>query len=255
MPRIVLPLLFSACLVAACEWAEDGQSPEPTAPAARAAAPRPATIEAWQVAVPRPSEVPRNAAAGPAGTDNHTWLLNAVYRSNFPSLSYMSLDGGEIVFDLWCRWRGSVVLARMTDWKLNGATLRLASGPHRLSAPLGGSGEGDGPFMVGASLNEIDPALRNFGLTGRLSLRLRGKAISLDAINDGERAAVRRFFELCYFERPGEPPLPWRPPSTAADSLSPAQEYAYPGGGTRNRGGTTPPASAPRSMNRTPAAS
>jgi hypothetical protein len=214
MSRIVLSLLLAACLITACGQAEEGRGGKlaSTARATQPAAQRPVPVETWQVALPRPSQVPRNAAAGPAGIDNHTWLLNAVYRSNFPSLTYMSLDGEEIVFDLWCRWRGSVVLARMTDWNLNGATLRLSSGSHRVSEPLGGNGEGDGPFMVGAMLNELDPVLRNFGLTGRLSLRLRGKAVTLDAIDEAERAAVRRFFELCYFERAPEPPLPWLQP-------------------------------------------
>jgi hypothetical protein len=98
----------------------------------------------------------------------------------------------------------------MTDWNLNRATLRLSSGPHRLAAELSGSGEGDGPFMVGAVLSEGNSVLGNFGLTGRLSMRLRGRTVALDAVDEGERAAVRRFLELCHVDRPHEPPLPWQ---------------------------------------------
>ena len=215
MRRTAFAILIAASLSPACDRAEDARN-STAAPAAAAPASPPAPeVEGWQVALPRPAAVPRNPAAGPAGTDHHMWLLNATPRSNFPSLSYMSLDGEEIVFDLWCRWRGAVVLARMKDWDLNGATLHLASGPHRLSERLSGSGEGDEGFMVGAVLNELDPVLRNFGLTGRLTMRLRGRTVTLDAVDDGERAAVRRFFELCYSEAATGGPLPWRQPPSS----------------------------------------
>lgn len=159
---------------------------------------------------PKDLIVPRNPSAGPAGADDYTWLLNESPRSNFPSLSYATLDGRNIVMDLWCRWRGAVILGRMTPWSLNGNRLELVSGEHRLAEQLSGSGEGDDPFMVGAVLAENDPVLRNFGMTGRLSMRVGGREVALDAVNDRERRTVRNFFELCYVEKPHEPRLPWR---------------------------------------------
>lgn len=212
MGRIALSLFAAACLSTACERADENQAhkPGPPPPAAQPVASPPLPIENWRIALPLPAAVPRNGAAGPAGRDDKTWLLNAVERSNFPSLSYMSLDGREIVFDLWCRWRGSVILARMTDRRLERAMLRLRSGPPRLSAALGRSREFEGGFAVGAVLDDRDPVLRNFGLTGRLGMRLRGRTVALDAVDDRERAAVRRFLELCFFPSSTGPALPWR---------------------------------------------
>jgi hypothetical protein len=170
-----------------------------------------APIEDYQVQLPKPRRLPIVPGAGPAGRDGDTWRLNAVYRSNFPSLSYMSLDGGRITFDLWCRYRGAVILVRMEPWRLNQARIELRSGAFRLRARLRGDGKGDGPFFVGAVLSENDPALRNFGLTGKLAMRLGGgKIVHLDAVDRSERTTVRRFFELCYEDRPNEPELPWR---------------------------------------------
>jgi hypothetical protein len=157
-----------------------------------------------------PATVPKNAAAGPAGADGYTWLLNGSDRSSFPSLSYATLNPRETRFDLWCRWRGAVILGRLTDVNRDGSTLQLSSGAHTLSAPLSRARDPDEGFPVAGVVPENDPVMRNFGMTGQLTMRLGGSALDMDAVDERERQTVRRFFELCYFDQPGQPKLPWR---------------------------------------------
>ena len=158
---------------------------------------------------PEPFMVPENRAAGPAGNDRYTWLLNVGERAGLPSLSYASLDGQGIMVGMSCRWRGFVILSRAASAPRAGGRLQLFSGPHRLSARFSRFGPPPGQFRAAAALAENDPVLRNFGLTGRLSLRQADRVVALDAIDERERRTVRRFFEHCHFGGEGEPGLPW----------------------------------------------
>lgn len=159
-----------------------------------------------------PVEVPKNETAGPAGNDEYTWLLNTSDRASFPSLSYSSLDERQIRFNLWCRWRGAVILGRLPNQNRRGSPLQLSSGDHQLSTSLDLLREPQDGFPIGGVLAENDPVLRTFGETGELTLRLGGEALVMNAVDNRERQKVRRFFELCYMERPDEPTLPWRQP-------------------------------------------
>jgi hypothetical protein len=127
-------------------------------------------------------------------------------------LSYAKPDGSQTRFNLWCRWRGSVIIGRLTGASGNPPALRLSSGEHRLSTTLDPLREPHDGFPVGGVLAENDPVLRTFGGTGQLTLHLGGETLVMSAIDERELQTVRRFFELCYMERPNEPALPWRQP-------------------------------------------
>lgn len=151
-----------------------------------------------------------DAEAGPAGAGQHTWQLTESDAAGFPSLSYAAPDGRQIRLNLWCRWRGAVILGRLTETDPNPPTLQLSSGEHELSATLDPLREPHDGFPVGGVLAENDPVLRNFGTAGELTLRLGDETRAMNAADEQERRTVRRFFELCHEERPDEPDLPWR---------------------------------------------
>ena len=164
---------------------------------------------AGRPAADEPFMIPNDATIGVAGSDRYTWLLNAGPRDNFPSLSYATMDERQILFDLWCRYRGAVIYVRMTDPNLSGSRFTLLSGQFQSTGRLSGPGDPETPFRAGAVLAEDEPVLRNFGLTGRLAMRLPDRQLALDAVSQVERGNIQSFFEQCYFARETEPGLPW----------------------------------------------
>ncbi len=174
----------------------------------------PPEVQDFNIREPQPFAIPENPAAGAAGTDRYSWFLNVTNRSNFPSLSYASLDGRDVRFDLWCRWRGAVITIRLPDSVPRGSRLELSSGGSRHTVDIhSGSSELDLPFRTSGIISENEQVLRQFGLTGRLTMRRDGTAVALDAVDRRELRTVRHFFELCSSHDPAmpqEPDLPWR---------------------------------------------
>jgi hypothetical protein len=148
--------------------------------------------------------VPTGAESGPSGVDDRTWLV-LESDSGLPSLSYGRIDGTGIAVEFSCRWRGAIIIGRTAPWSGGGTPLQLESGRYRVALAVAGSGASGHSYRGGLVAPESHALLRQFGLTGQLSIRIGDRGFALNAVDARERRAVRYFFELCH----GAGELPW----------------------------------------------
>lgn len=164
----------------------------------------PTSSPAFEVQEP-PSAIPEDHDAGAAGRDPFTWVLHPDAWWNLPSLSYRTLGGDRTKFNLWCRYTGGPIYARVPPPATEGAVLRLASGPHRVAVRLVGAGNPGRRTRIDAVLDGQAPLFRHFAETGDLTIETSGGSTDVDAISGSERAVVTRFFDACAESRPLPP--------------------------------------------------
>lgn len=156
---------------------------------------------------PPPRSIPHDSRAGPSGRDDFTWVLGPDEWWNMPSLSYQTLNGEQIKFNLWCRYTEGPLYARVPPPAAKDTSLALKSGPRHVAVRLIGAGNPGKPSRIDAVLPR-DPALfRNFAQTGELTVETHLGAFQMDAINKEERAVVSRFLQLCAGTLPDSNPV------------------------------------------------
>jgi hypothetical protein len=146
---------------------------------------------------PPPQSIPQDPREGPPGRDVFTWVLGPDEWWNLPSLSYRTLNAEQTMFNLWCRYTKGPVYARVPPPAGKGTPLALTSGAHRMTVRLIGAGNPGGRSRIDAVLPRNPALFRNFAQTGELTLETALGPIQVDAINNKERAVVRRFLQLC----------------------------------------------------------
>lgn len=168
--------------------------------------PTPTSNANFEVEEP-PETIPQNSQAGPSGTDSLTWVLHPDAWWNLPSLSYQSLTGSPTSFNLWCRYTGGPIYARFPPPAIKGEPVTLESDPERLAVRSIGAGNPNRRDRVDAIIAYDSPILRNFAETGELTLEVAQRKLVLSAIDEKERAVVRRFFQLCAEPRTTPSPI------------------------------------------------
>lgn len=145
--------------------------------------------------------IPKDANAGPAGSDDLTWIYTPATESGAgrPRLMYSARESDQMGLNLQCS-DTEIILTIVRygpeeiprTWPFD-----LKSGDARLTVMGEPEGEPGGDLIVRAREGRGAPLFAAFRQSGELSLFDEGRENFYDAIDDTERAAIAQFFAAC----------------------------------------------------------